>query len=794
MKNEYEFTTVILAALLHDIGKFWQRTGQSLNQEDERIMPNCCPVFNGRYSHQHVLYSGRFIREFFENKFPLAENIVLYHHRSETAQEEYRRLAKIISLSDWLSSGERRDREETGKGIPSAEPLISIFSTLSIDNKTVPEKYIPLLPLSIDLNQLFPKVNKQDALSQNQNDANSYSKFWEAFTKDMTTLSKSPLSDLLIERLRYLLFKYTISIPSAAYVDKPDLTLYHHLKSTAAIASCLWNLQINENEIDIIMGAIKQNDEKKLESQACLFLSGDISGIQDFIYSVTSTEALKGLKGRSLYLQLLSESVAQSIIKQLGLTDCNIIYIGGGNFHLLLPNSELVKQDLSKIKNIINNNLLKAHRGNLTFNIAYTPVKYKDFLGANFGEIWEKVKALLTREKRRKYSLLFDEANKSTEILGPFDEGGKKAICSICGEELEQETEKCLPCSSFTDLSYDLTRARIIYQKNNPPKAIEYRATSWNELLESIGSHYEFLPETAERDNSYLLNSTEFLNAQQPYHGFRFIAKNTPMDGSNVKTLDSIAKSSKGIKRWAVLRADVDDMSKIFTEGLGKKDRTISRMSMLSELLSLFFNTHVESVARENEFKDNIYVIYSGGDDLFIIGAWSVIPDFAMRLYEDFRKFTAQNLTFSAAVHLVPSVNFPVYQAAENAGQDLKLAKKNGKNKIVLFGMEIPWNVMKEIHDVAVNKIAMLLDKKVPRSLLKILYSGWAEGLLVKEGRIPMTRIWRFLYAMCRLKERHRDYADKITDLEKIVMTDNKLKQNLNISIRWAELLTREGG
>jgi hypothetical protein len=55
-----------------------------------------------------------------------------------------------------------------------------------------------------------------------------------------------------------------------------------------------------------------------------------------------------------------------------------------------------------------------------------------------------------------------------------------------------------------------------------------------------------------------------------------------------------------------------------------------------------------------------------------------------------------------------------------------------------------------------------------------------------------MIRIWRFLYALKRLKERHSAYAEKIDDLERAVMIDKELKPYLDVSIRWAELLTRK--
>ncbi len=105
--TEPKLNDLTLAALFHDIGKFWQRTGEPLTEEDKRVMDSCCP----RYT--HLLYSARFIREIFNNKFPLVENIVLYHHLyplPNTVSNEYRRFVKILMLAD-CSPRERKKRK-----------------------------------------------------------------------------------------------------------------------------------------------------------------------------------------------------------------------------------------------------------------------------------------------------------------------------------------------------------------------------------------------------------------------------------------------------------------------------------------------------------------------------------------------------------------------------------------------------------------------------------------------------------------------------------------------------------
>ncbi|MGB9722138.1 MAG: type III-A CRISPR-associated protein Cas10/Csm1, partial [bacterium] len=368
-------------------------------------------------------------------------------------------------------------------------------------------------------------------------------------------------------------------------------------------------------------------------------------------------------------------------------------------------------------------------------------------------------------------------------------------VCQVCGEEIEQDNI-CKLCDSFAELAYDLPRARYIQENYTKPKEIKEAVKDWNSLLEAIGTKYTLLHDPPNVDSVYLINNVDFLGGKFKCNGFYFIAQNAPRLGEQIKTLEDIANESKGVKKWGVLRADVDDLGKVFKAGLGDEDRTISRLAMLSEMLGMFFNVQVEKIARESEFKDKIYVIYSGGDDLFVIGPWSLLPDFIMRLYQDFRKYTAETLTFSAAISIAPTKKFPVYHSAEQAKEDLELAKQDGKNKMTYFGIPVPWgkmNALKEIKD----KIVFLLDENgpnLPRSLLQILSFGWIETRRLKKGEVPMQRIWRFLYAMKKLKEKYKEYCADIDELEKAVIIDEQkiFRDYLEVPVRWAELLTRK--
>ena len=82
---------------------------------------------------------------------------------------------------------------------------------------------------------------------------------------------------------------------------KPDVSLYDHAKTTAALATALWRWHEARGETDSAAGerlrSLAEEDEAKF-----LLIQGDFFGIQDFIFSEgaeTNKNSAKVLRGRS---------------------------------------------------------------------------------------------------------------------------------------------------------------------------------------------------------------------------------------------------------------------------------------------------------------------------------------------------------------------------------------------------------------------------------------------------------------------------------------------------------------
>ena len=273
---------IYLAALLHDIGKFWQRGVPSkkvLSSNTLNMRESICPTNkHNRPTHIHALFTSEFF-ETFSKIFPgeidhedekiQLGNLSARHHKYNLNEYE-----KIIKFADRLSSGHDR-REDTDedqqsssyqyKKIPLLNPFDVIYETRKAENRS----YFPFTPLDTN-DSIFAQCNVDITQSREED----YKKQWEKFIAEIEQLPTGSFN-ALSHSLQSLLRKYTWCIPSSTN-DLPDVSLYDHLKTTAAIATCLYDSQQIEKFGPLpVFDQLKQEDKERF-----MLLAGDFSGIQ----------------------------------------------------------------------------------------------------------------------------------------------------------------------------------------------------------------------------------------------------------------------------------------------------------------------------------------------------------------------------------------------------------------------------------------------------------------------------------------------------------------------------------
>lgn len=94
------------------------------------------------------------------------------------------------------------------------------------------------------------------------------------------------------------------------------------------------------------------------------------------------------------------------------------------------------------------------------------------------------------------------------------------------------------------------------------------------------------------------------------------------------------------------MRADVDNLGQTFVAGFAGKYATLSRTAALSRQLSIFFKYYIRSILKNGEYhidgekkltERNATIVYSGGDDVFIVGAWNEVIELSIDLQENLK-------------------------------------------------------------------------------------------------------------------------------------------------------------
>jgi len=740
---------IALAGFLHDIGKFIQRANfltkeqinDLYNHHANRILP-----FNKtekRHTHQHALYTAWFIQWFEKHLKQISEklktgedflNLSAKHHKPETP------LQWIVAMADRVASGFDRDKFENynlEKGIRDYRKtqLLTIFEQIFSKKKEISEfkfRY-PLKKLSPE--NIFPE-------KAGESDEEEYKKLFENFLNDLRELEHTDDIALWFESFDGLFQVYASHIPAATVGSIiPDVSLYDHCKITSALTCALYLYHIHTDTMKV--EEIKDEETKKI-----LIVSGDFYGIQNFIFSEggeTNKNSAKLLRGRSFVVSLFSELCADFLCREIGLPSVSIILNTAGKFTMLLPNTGEVREKIRAVEEKINDWFIEKFYGEVSVGFAFVEASLSDFhtKDKRFLELWKAIHEKIEEKKFKKINL--DKyGGVRCDYLRTFSE---KGICKFCGRrpafDLEEGNAICGICKDQIFIGKNLVKKQRI--------AITTKDASLNEKLEEpIFGFYQVSFPSGKlielEKNGQLLKHWDILISEKGEVSKKitpkFINGYVPDENGLIKTFEQISKAAlseknTGIEALGVLKADLDNLGKIFAFGF-EKTATLSRYATLSRQINNFFCIWLPYLLKTDERFKDIYTVFSGGDDLFLIGPYNRVIELAGFLNRRIKEYFCENPSFTISAGI--SINKPcesIRVIGERAEEFLQNSKNNNRNSITLFSKTVKWDGFYELQKIK--------DE---------IYNWYNEGVINK------AMLYRLL-ELCRMAEKELKVFEK---------------------------------
>ncbi len=747
---------VALGGLLHDIGKFVQRA----NWDEKRTHEEWGYDF---------LYSLKGINPLFEKLAYFAG----YHHKDSLNVLKIDDVRLINSLwivceADNISASERvKEKPQFGN------PLTSVFSSVNLGIGEPETVYYNLK--KYDPNDFFYPIKEKPLVTQKK-----YRDLYDDFREEFIKLVKSSLD---FNKILALLEKYTTFIPSMMG-EENDISLYDHLRTTSAIALCMYLYHKNELDKDI-RDRILDRREKKY-----LLIGGDISGIQDFIYTISSKGALKYLRARSAYLELLTEDVVAEIVERLNLTRANVIYCGGGHFYILAPNTEEAKKAIEDIRTEVNKWLFEKFKGKLYLAIDYVELNGNNLtsLRVNNTSIWRCIGRKLKIAKNKKFLEILNDSHELIEE----DYSTNSFACDVCriyAPKLfkENDLEVCEMCKDLLRLGKDLPRIKAFVRWRSDEK-LGKLYPSVNLPFSVFYGIYEIEKNIQDVPKKALIFVKNSFGLEDLYSGYRtipyFVSDYVVTNGYEIKNFDELSKEALGVEKIAVLKMDVDNLGRIFSEGLPEDKRSLSRYATLSRFMSHFFKNCIRLIAERDEQvvsllknlpkladngKRNLVVVYSGGDDLFIVGAWNDVFEIAFEIRKLFGEYVGwnPNLTISAGFAIFDP-KYPLYRMAKITNDRLEKAKEEGEIKRI-----------KTAEEIKVKDRIMLFERTKPAMKTHKQSYKWNEFEAIWNKYIP--KICEYENGRCKLNVSRAILRKILEAREKYVQNPKGLKWHISL-------------
>lgn len=480
---------------------------------------------------------------------------------------------------------------------------------------------------------------------------------------------------------------------------------------------------------------------RPLIEQKNLLIAGDFFGIQKFIFErLSATKASKVVRAKSAFVQLFTLTLARYVCRELKIDESHIISSNAGKFEIISPNRDSLV--LKEVQAIVDRYFIKNFYGLSGMSISYIEFERDELDSVDrYKLLRKKLSDMVEESKYKKFSLTLREP-----VLEYDSDINNETLCKICNIR-KKEGEFCSICSMFEKLGRWLTD-----EKSNK------KISSKKDLLIELGD-FETELTLDEKIRSYIKYSFD-----------EEIKQKVPTSFSE------LAEESEGVKALAIIKADVDGMGD-FLKNSNITDSPES-FDMFSKTLDNFFSKRIPSIMKER-YPDS-YTVFTGGDDLFLLGRWDSMLELAREIRNEFRRFIkSEKLTISFGIAIAkPST--PISYLAEHVEHLLEEAKAlEGKDAISLFGETVKWKSYREVFDELDEAFRAFENRDINTAFL---YRLLEFCQMSKESkRDPLKTMWKskLRYSFSRNSDNLGEDVYKLLD-EKIEKNPSETKMFLS--------------
>lgn len=597
------------------------------------------------------------------------------------------------------------------------------------------------------------------------------------------------------ETLLQLLNKYASHVP-AGVGGLDDVSLYDYVRSVAAIAVSLYECS------------------KQGCGEQFLLVGADFSGIQQYIYDIVSKRAAKNLKGRSFYLRLTADSIVRFLLKELGLYTANIIYNSGGCFYILAPCTQPMRDAIEIATAQVEKAVFNDFHTSLYVAIDCVEMSASTLMNSstddNLPNAWKSLFLKRDKKKSCRYSSMIKQNYATFFHPAKNDEYTRDAVTGEavmqCEKLVQYDDDEQLVVKHTTrhqiKLGEFLRYTNLFIVADTAIQCDDSKDILHLQPLE-LGIHYHFVKNTdainglssqlgimGEGATIVTLNGsngsctmTGLVAGCRNICALEFYGGND-CNGTPTKTYEQMCYCKGDFVRLGVLRMDVDNLGTIFQEafcsdvaGIPQERASLARYATLSRSFDYFFSGYLNAIWNCDQYRDTTQIIYSGGDDLFIVGRWDITIKLAQEIRDKFKEYTCMNDKFSLSGGIaIVEPKFPIMVAAEESAHEESNAKEHTckehtKDAISFLGTPLNWELEYPVVKELKNTLLGMLDdndnnpqKGLPKAFIGKLLMHHANADIKNHKIRNVKTYWLASYDIQRMIKRKKDNTDKSSD------------------------------